>query len=78
MNKKAFLLINVITIIFYLHCGLLEPEKPGGSLAILLQEQSSPKNLPKTNSSTTHDAVQCIVKKGSQTASEYNLTKKPA
>ncbi|MBC8185658.1 BACON domain-containing protein, partial [candidate division KSB1 bacterium] len=76
--KNRILLIFVFFILsFGLYCGLLEPENPDGSLAILLQEETAQNSLPKSKTSTAHDAVQCIVKKGSQVVYDDNLTKKP-
>ena len=77
MKKRILLIFIFVAITFSLYCGLLEPEKPCGSLSIvLLQEETPQNNLPKINSATTHESVLCVVKKGSQTVFNNNLTKK--
>jgi hypothetical protein len=75
MFKRSVTFGLIITLSIVLKCGIFEPEEPQGSLAIILKNNSE-NSLPKAEATSSHDAVQCIVKKGSQTVFDENLTKK--
>ncbi|OQX83402.1 hypothetical protein B6D60_10535, partial [candidate division KSB1 bacterium 4484_87] len=74
MKKRILLIFVFFGLLIGLRCGLFEPDLPDGSLAIVLLQNE---NLPKASSlETNHESVQCIVKKGSQSVYNKNLTKK--
>jgi len=56
-----------------MQCGILQPEKPVGSLRIVLVTEQTSDKLKKTQEALSQ--VQCVVKKGSETKFNGSLTK---
>ncbi|MEJ2629469.1 MAG: hypothetical protein P8078_13070, partial [bacterium] len=68
------ILIFPVLIILISSCGLLEPPDKNGELIIVLKKQESMGKVSIVQSDTL-DSVQCILKKGSTTVYNQNLTK---
>jgi len=71
MTRKYLILGLIFTVIVFIRCGVFEPDKTPGSLRIVLQSSTS-SGLEKA--SGTLSSVECIVKKGSETKYDANLT----
>lgn len=85
MQRGEMHLIKIFFMSFiflFLHCGLFEPERKTGSLQIILQGPASSglhleggDHLGLEKATETLSLVQCIVKKGTETKYDGNLTK---
>ncbi len=72
MRAASYLLVSFTILLFVFHCGPTEPESPYGSLRIVM-EKSSSNELSKT--ADVLESVRAIVKKGSVTVYDGNLTR---
>ena len=73
MNKRFQLLVLMIGLLSFDRCGLFEPDRSPGSLKIILKDEERSNSLEKA--AVNLSSIQCIVKKGSVTKFDGNLTK---
>jgi formylglycine-generating enzyme len=72
MLKKSLGFFIIISFLILAHCGIFEPEKPKGSLSIIITKAELAK-LSETSEQLA--SVFCIVKKGDQDVFNENLSK---
>jgi len=73
MQKKALIFICSLILFIFTRCGIIEPEKPSGSLHIILQSECAEKTYKGQDESII--AVQCILKRGRETVYDRYLSK---
>ena len=67
--------IFMLVTLFITSCGILEPQKLNGSLIIILEQKEKDISRELARVLDNLNSVQCILKKGSETIYNNNLTK---